>query len=123
MLVFAVVAHFSPEPLLRPFSGDPVVLATAATYLRIVAWSFVPSGIIFVVSSLFQAMGNSVPPLIASALRTTITIGGLLTISTWAGFTMEWIWWLSVGAISLQLVISLLLLRRAFAAHGIATAV
>jgi putative MATE family efflux protein len=123
MLLFALVAHFSPEPLLRPFSTDPAVLAAAATYLRIVAWSFVPSGIIYVVSSLFQAMGNTVPPLIASATRTTVTICGVLILSTWAGFTMEWIWWLSVAAVGLQLVISLLLLRRAFAAHGIAIAV
>jgi putative MATE family efflux protein len=122
MFVFALVVHFSPEPLLRPFSNDPAVLGAAATYLRIVAWSFVPSGIIYVVSSLFQAMGNTVPPLIASATRTTVTIGGVLLISTWAGFAMEWIWWLSVGSIGLQLTISLLLLRRAFAAHGIATA-
>lgn len=117
MAVFFLVAHFSPEPLLRPFSSDPVVLATAATYLRIVSWSFVASGVIFVVSSLFQAMGNSVPPLIAAATRTTIMISVLLLISGWARFSLEWIWWLSVGAIWLQLAISLLFLRRAFAAQ------
>jgi putative MATE family efflux protein len=121
MLLFALVVHFVPEPLLRPFSSDPAVLASAATYLRIVSWSFVASGVIYVVSSLFQAMGNTVPPLIASATRTVVTIGGVLILSTWAGFSMEWIWWLSVGSIGLQLSISLLLLRRAFAAHGIAT--
>jgi Na+-driven multidrug efflux pump len=114
MALFFLVAHFSPEPLLRPFSDDPVVLATAATYLRVVSWSFVASGIIFVVSSLFQAMGNSVPPLIAAATRTTITIGGLLILSTWAGFALEWIWWLSVAAIWLQWALNLAFLRRAY---------
>jgi putative MATE family efflux protein len=114
MALFFLVAHFSPEPLLRPFSDDPVVLATAATYLRVVSWSFVASGVIFVVSSLFQALGNSVPPLIAAATRTTITIGGLLMISTWAGFALEWIWWLSVGAIIVQFALNLWFLRREF---------
>lgn len=114
MALFFLVAHFSPEPLLRPFSDDPVVLATGATYLRVVSWSFVASGIIFVVSSLFQALGNSVPPLIAAATRTTITIGGLLVISTWAGFALEWIWWLSVGAIAVQFGLNLWFLKREF---------
>jgi len=114
MAVFFLVAHFSPEPLLRPFSDDPVVLATGATYLRVISWSFVASGITFVVSSLFQALGNSVPPLIAAATRTTITIGGLLAISTWAGFALEWIWWLSVGAIIVQLALNLWFLKREY---------
>lgn len=114
MALFFLVAHFSPEPLLRPFSSDPIVLATGATYLRIVSWSFVASGITFVVSSLFQALGNSVPPLIAAAVRTTITIGGLLVISTWAGFALEWIWWLSVSAIVVQLGLNLWFLTREF---------
>ncbi len=114
MALFFLVAHFSPEPLLRPFSSDPVVLEAAATYLRIVSWTFVASGIIFVSSSLFQALGNSVPPLIAAATRTTITLGGILLLSTWAGFTLAWIWWLSVGAVVVQLALNIVFLRREF---------
>lgn len=114
MFIFAIVAHFFPEALIQPFSSDPVVLASAATYLRIVSWSFVPSGITFVVSSLFQALGNSVPPLIAAATRTTVITIALLILSRMAGFALEWIWWLSVGAGFLQIVISIWFLKREF---------
>lgn len=114
MLVFAMVSHFWPMALLRPFSSDPLVLASGADYLRTTSWSFVASGIIFVVSSLFQALGNSVPPLIAAATRTTVMIASLLLISRWPGFSIAWIWWLSVATIGLQLGLNLWFLRREY---------
>ena len=46
------------------FNKDPGVLAVGGEYLQIVAWNFVPSGIVFVSSSMFQAMGNTIPPLV-----------------------------------------------------------
>ena len=50
----------------RVFSKDPAVIAVGDEYLRIVSWNFVASGVIFVASSMFQAMGNTMPSLIAS---------------------------------------------------------
>jgi hypothetical protein len=35
-------------------------------YLRIVSWSYMASGVIFVASSMFQAMGNTIPSLVSS---------------------------------------------------------
>ena len=45
------------------------VVAVGDEYLRIISWNFVASGIIFVGSSMFQAIGNTIPPLITSFLR------------------------------------------------------
>jgi Na+-driven multidrug efflux pump len=114
MLIFALFAHFNPMPLLRPFSSDPVVLAAGAEYLRTTSWSFMASGIIFVVSSFFQGLGNSVPPLIASATRTGIMIVALLLMSRLPGFSLAWIWWVSVATIGLQLGLNLWFLRREY---------
>ena len=114
MLIFALVVQFSPMPLLRPFSSDEGVLATGAEYLQTTSWSFVASGIIFVVSSFFQALGNSVPPLIASATRTAIMIVLLLLLSNADGFRLAWIWWLSVATILLQLGLNLWFLKREY---------
>jgi putative MATE family efflux protein len=114
MLIFALVAHFTPMPLLRPFSSDQGVLATGADYLRITSWSFVASGIVFVVSSLFQALGNSVPPLIAAATRTTLMIVLLLLLSDADGFKLAWIWWLSVSTILVQLGLNVWFLNREY---------
>ena len=56
------------------FNKDPSVLAVGGEYLRIVAWNFVPSGIVFVSSSMFQALGNTIPPLVSSFVRTCVLV-------------------------------------------------
>ena len=43
------------------FSSDPQVIAVGEEYLHIIAFNFVASGIVFVSSSMFQAMGNTDP--------------------------------------------------------------
>ena len=114
MLIFASVAHFFPESLIRPFYTDPLVLAAGVTYLRIVSFSFVPSGITFVTSSLFQGLGNSVPPLISAATRTILQVALIVALSRWPGFSLTWIWWLAVSTIGLQLAMNLGFLRREY---------
>src|SRR6185436_6504476 len=65
MLAFMLLCELVPGPLLRIFSKDPAVIAIGIEYLRIISFGFVASGLIFVASSMFQAMGNTMPSLIA----------------------------------------------------------
>jgi putative MATE family efflux protein len=115
MAVITLVCIAVPKPLIAVFSDDADVIATGAEYLRIVALNFLPSGIVFVASSLFQAMGNTIPPLLTSCGR-LLLIGAVLTlIAPMPGFHLAWIWYLAVAATWLQMGASLLLLRREFA--------
>jgi hypothetical protein len=50
--------------LVRVFAKDPAVLAVGAISPGH-SWSFVGSGLIFVSSSMFLAMGSTIPSLIA----------------------------------------------------------
>jgi Na+-driven multidrug efflux pump len=63
---------------------------------------------------MFQAMGNTVPSLVASGTRILIVAVPSILLSRTAGFQLNWIWYLSVGAVFVQLVLSMLLLRREF---------
>ena len=99
---------------IRVFSDDPAVIAVGAEYLRIVAWTFVASGLIFVCSSMFQAMGNTMPSLIASVTRIVVIAVPAIAFSTMPGFQLVWIWYLSAGAIVLQLAMVMVFLRREF---------
>ena len=65
-------------------------------------------------SSMFQAMGNTIPSLIASMSRILIIAIPSIALSQLAGFQLRWIWYLSVFAILAQLTIVLMLLRREF---------
>ena len=105
---------FADEPMIRFFSSDPAVIAVGAEYLRLIAWGTVASGIIYVNGSMFQAMGNTIPPLIASFTRILIVAIPAVMLSHAAGFQLRWIWYLSVGATVLQLAMNSFLLRREF---------
>ncbi len=114
MAVFAILCHVAPAALIGVFSRDPRVIAVGEEYLRIVSWNFVASGVIFVASSTFQAIGNTVPALVASFARILVVALPLFALQRVAGFELAWIWYISVGAITLQLGLSLWLLRREF---------
>jgi len=90
------------------------VIEVGNGYLRIVALTFAFSGLIFVCSSMFQAMGNTMPSLIASVTRIVLIAVPAIALSSSPGFKLVWIWYLSAGAVVLQLAIVLFLLRREF---------
>ena len=114
MLLFAVVCHLAPAVLIGFFSSDPFAIAYGEEYLRIISWNYVASGLIFVASSMFQAMGNTVPSLIASAARIAVIAIPAVLLSRLPGFELRWVWYLSVLSVFLQLTLSMLLLRREF---------
>jgi len=114
MAVLVVLCHIAPGALIGIFSKDPAVLDVGTTYLRIVSWNFVASGLIFVAGSMFQAMGNTVPSLVSSGARILLVAVPAILLSRTPGFQLVWIWYLSAGAVIVQLAISMLLLRREF---------
>jgi putative MATE family efflux protein len=114
MLLFAILCHTVPGALVGVFTKDPAVIAIGEEYLRIVSWNFVASGLIFVGSSMFQAMGNTVPSLVTSGARILLVAIPAVILSRMPGFQLNWIWYLSVGSVYVQLTLSMLLLRREF---------
>jgi putative MATE family efflux protein len=114
MVLFAILSHIAPESMVRVFSKDPAVIAVGADYLRIISWNYVASGLIFVNSSMFQAMGNTVPSLMTSTVRIVIVAVPTLILAARPDFQLRWIWYLSMGSVLIQLTLSMLLLRREF---------
>jgi putative MATE family efflux protein len=114
MVVFAVLCHIAPAAMIGVFTHDPQVIAVGDEYLRILSWNFVASGVIYVCSSTFQAIGNTLPALAASFARIVVVTLPVVALARVAGFQLRWIWVLAVGATALQMVLSLWLLRREF---------
>jgi putative MATE family efflux protein len=114
MVLWTIICLVAAEPMLRVFSADPQVVAIGEQYLHIVSWTFAASGVIFVGSSMFQAMGNTLPALIGSVVRIVVATIPAILLSRMTGFALHWIWYLSVAAITLQLAINLWLLKREF---------
>jgi Na+-driven multidrug efflux pump len=114
MFLAAIICNIAPAALVAVFSPDRDVIATGDEYLRIISWNFIASGLIFVASSMFQALGNTVPSLLASFSRIAVIAIPAVWLAQFPGFQLRWIWYLSVAAILLQLTVILLLLKREF---------
>ena len=68
----------------------------------------------FVCSSMFQAMGNTVPSLVSSFVRIAVVAVPAFLLARLPGFHLRWIWYLSVASVTLQMLLSLLLIRLEF---------
>ena len=114
MAPFTIVCFAFAAPLIRFFSDDPAVVTVGTEYLRIVCWSFVGSGVVFVSSSLFQALGNTLPALATSFGRVVLVMVPALIMARSPSFDLHWLWLLSAAAIFTQMLANLSLLRREF---------
>jgi putative MATE family efflux protein len=112
MFILTLIAYLVPSALIRVFSQDPRVIAFGGDYLKIVSLNFVAAGIVFTISSVFQGMGNTLPPLLSSITRLILFALPALLISRLPGFEITYIWYLSVGSQVIQACTNLWLLHR-----------
>lgn len=112
MAVFVGICQLFPAALIRVFSTEPAVVAVGEEYLRIVSWNYLAAGLVFVISSMFQAMGNTKPSLVTSVVRIVIVAIPTFVLSSWPGFQLRWVWYLTVVSVTLQMALGLWLLRR-----------
>jgi len=115
MFALTLLCGIAPAGMIRFFNADPGVVAVGSEYLRIICWNFLASGIVFVSSSVFQGMGNTLPPLAASALRMLFFAIPAYAVSRHPGFQLRQVWYISVASVTVQLVVNLWLLHREFA--------
>lgn len=112
MLILTLLTWAAAPQMIRAFSADPAVIQYGAEYLGIIALVFVASGIVFSSSSVFQGLGNTVPPLLTTASRLVLFALPALWLARRAGFEVRHVWYLSVASQALQAVMVLVLLRR-----------
>ena len=114
MLMFALslLSYFAGGNMAALFLDDPAAIAVAREFLGIASFNFVPTGIIFCCAGLFQALGNTLPSLAASALRILAFAVPALWISTQPWFETHYLWYLSAASVVLQMTLAVVLLRR-----------
>jgi len=112
MVLLTLVCQVRPEFLISIFTEESVVVVLGAEFLRIISLNFVPSGFVMVVSGMFQAMGNTLPSLGASASRflTFVVPAVWLTYQPW--FEVHHLWYVSVTSVTLQGFFAWYLLHR-----------
>ncbi len=96
------------------FTQDKEVLFTAYQFLQIIAFNFIPSGIIFSCSGALQGLGNTWPAFYSMASRLLLFVLPAFWLAQQADYHIEQIWILSVATVAIQSMISLYLVRREF---------
>ncbi|MCG2628617.1 MATE family efflux transporter [Bradyrhizobium sp. WYCCWR 13023] len=114
MIALTVFVQLAPGLLLTGFSNDPETMRVALLFLKMISLNMVAQGFIFVCSSMFQGLGNTKPVLWSSATRVLTYSLPAIWLSTRPGFRIEYVWYISNAATTLQAVQSLWLLRREF---------
>ncbi|MGE0552490.1 MAG: MATE family efflux transporter [Gemmatimonadales bacterium] len=111
MLALTLLCQWRPELLIAGFTNDPAVITVGRHFLAIISWNFVATGLIFTCSSLFQALGNTLPSVLSGATRLVTFAVPAVWLSRRPGFELGQLWLLSVATVALQACVSLGLLR------------
>ncbi len=114
MLLLTLIIQLAGDTLIRVFSSDPGMIAFGGDYLRVISLNFVAIGFAFTSSSVFQGIGNTVPPLVSSFTRVLLFALPATLLSRMPGFQIVHVWYLSVASVTVQACANLLLLRREF---------
>jgi putative MATE family efflux protein len=114
MFVMTLACQWRPATMVGAFTRDPEVVRIGADYLRYISWIYVASGLAFTCSGTFQALGNTLPPLLSSASRLLTFVMPVIVMSRLPGFQLVHVWLLSVATVAAQALTSLWLLHREF---------
>jgi putative MATE family efflux protein len=114
MLLLTAVCQIFPSALIHAFSKDPSVIAFGTEYFRIISWNFLAAGLSFTTSSIFQGIGNTLPPLASSATRFFLFAVPAYILSLQPGFEVRYVWYISVASVIVQATLNLILLQREF---------
>lgn len=113
MLGLTALCQWRPDWLVGAFTQETAVIAVAVQFLSIISLNFVASGLIFTCSGMFQALGNTLPAFLSSASRLLTFVVPAVWLSAQPGFELRQLWLVSVASVTLQAVLSVLLLLRA----------
>jgi len=115
MFILTLLCLWQSPLLLQSFTNDANVLLFSVTFLQIICFNFIPAGIVFTCSGLFQAMGNTWPALISTATRLITFVVPALWLSQQNDFNIRHLWYISVATVCLQACLSYYFLRKEFA--------
>lgn len=114
MLIVTMLMQWRPDILLAFFTDEAEVIDVGVDFLRIISWNFVAQGIVFTCSGMFQGLGNTRPAMLSSGLRLLVFIPIVLYLARQPDFTINQVWYVSVLSVTIQALVSYLLVQKQF---------
>lgn len=111
MLLIFLFSQFEAETLMRWFTADTAVVLAGVVFIKIISWNYLTSALVLTCSGMFQALGNTWPSLLSSAVRLLLFILPVLWLSQQPTFTPTQVWWCSALSVLVQGLLSFSLLQ------------
>jgi len=115
MLIVTILMQWRPELMIAFFTDEADIIAIGSDFLRLISFNFIAQGIVFTASGAFQGMGNTRPALMSSGARLLVFVPIAVYLKYQPGFTITQVWYVSILAVTVQAVVSFLLVRKEFA--------
>jgi len=112
MGLVSIITIWNAEFFLSGFTDDPEVMSIGILFLQLIAFNFIPSGIVFTCSGMLQGLGNAWPAFYSMASRIVLFILPAIWMAKQTSFELKHVWYLSIGASVLQAFVSLYLVRK-----------
>ncbi len=114
MLMTTILMQWRPELLVAFFTSEEAVILVGAQFLQLISLNFIAQGIVFTCSGVFQGLGNTRPALLSSLVRILVFLPTAIYLKSLEGFTIEQVWYVSILSVTIQGIVSYLLVRREF---------
>lgn len=114
MLVTTILMQWRPELLVAFFTAEEEVIVVGAQFLQLISLNFIAQGIVFTCSGVFQGLGNTRPALLSSLVRIIVFVPTAVFLKSLSDFTIEQVWYVSILSVTIQGLVSYLLVRREF---------
>jgi putative MATE family efflux protein len=112
MALVMLICKWHPDLLIAIFSDEAEMVLFGAEFLSIISWNFLGMGVIFACSGYFQGVGNTWPALLSTTVRMVLFAIPAVWLSFQEGFNTAQLWYLSVATVIVQMLLSLVLVRR-----------
>lgn len=112
MAATTILMQVRPELLVEFFTEDAEVIEVGSVFLQLISLNFIAQGIVFTCSGVFQGLGNTRPALLSSVIRLLVFIPIAVYLKYQDGYSIEQVWYVSIASVTIQGIVSYLLVRR-----------
>jgi len=114
MLTTTVLMQWRSDLLVQFFTTEEEVILVGARFLQLISLNFIAQGIVFTCSGVFQGLGNTRPAMFSSLVRIIVFVPSAIFLKSLAGFSIEQVWYVSILSVTIQAIVSYLLVQREF---------
>ncbi len=114
MAVVTILMQWKSDLLIGFFTSEAEVIEVGSVFLQLISLNFIAQGIVFSCSGMFQGLGNTRPAMMSSVVRILVFLPLAVYLKYQPGFTINQVWYVSILSVTVQAVVSYLLMRREF---------